>query len=108
MLFRSVQSEWQPGQVWRARDPTGQRFGVKPRLTILRVTLDPDGAVKQLRVARTSQLDFLDHEAERAFSAAGPFPNPPRDLQRNGEVEFQFGFMFEVSSNKFKFFRVPQ
>jgi TonB family protein len=102
-----VQSEWQPGVVWRSRDPNGQRYGIKPRLTVLRVTLDPEGAVKQLQVARTSQLGFLDDEASRAFSAAGPFPNPPRDLVRNGEVEFQFGFMFEVGSNKFKFFRVP-
>lgn len=102
-----VQSEWQPGTVWRSRDPNGQRYGIKPRLTVLRVTLDPEGAVKQLQVARTSQLGFLDDEASRAFSAAGPFPNPPRDLVRNGEVEFQFGFMFEVGSNKFKFFRVP-
>jgi TonB family protein len=103
-----VSSEWEPGSVWRTRDPSGNRYGVRARLTILRVKLDPDGAVKHLDIAKKSGLEFLDDEAERAFSAAGPFPNPPRDMMRNGEIEFQFGFMFEISSQKFKFFRVPQ
>lgn len=103
-----VASEWEPGAVWRTRDPSGNRYGIRPRLTILRVTLDPEGAVKHMDIAKKSGLEFLDDEAERAFSAAGPFPNPPRDMLRNGEIEFQFGFMFEISSQKFKFFRVPQ
>lgn len=103
-----VSGEWEPGSVWRSRDPTGQRYGVKPRLTILRVTLDVEGALKHMAVQRKSGLEFLDDEAERAFTAAGPFPNPPRDMLRNGEIEFQFGFMFEVSTHRFKFFRVPQ
>ncbi len=103
-----VASEWEPGTVWRGRDPSGNRYGVRPRLTILRVKLDPEGAVKHMDIAKKSGLEFLDDEAERAFSAAGPFPNPPRDMMRNGEIEFQFGFMFEITSQKFKFFRVPQ
>ncbi len=98
-----VSDEWEPGKVWRARDPTGQRYGVKSRLTIVRVTLDPDGALKHLRVAKESGLDFLDDEARRAFAAAGPFPNPPAGLRNaQGEIEFRFGFLFEITSQRFR------
>ncbi len=98
-----VSEEWEPGKVWRSRDPTGQRYGVKSRLTIVRVTLDPDGALKHLRVAKESGLDFLDDEARRAFAAAGPFPNPPVGLRNaQGEIEFRFGFLFEITSQRFR------
>lgn len=98
-----VSQEWEPGRVWRERDPTGQRFGVKNRLTIVKVTLDPEGALKHLKVAKDSGLEFLDDEARRAFAAASPFPNPPAGLRNgNGEIEFQFGFLFEISSQRFK------
>jgi TonB family protein len=102
-----VASEWEPARVWRSRDPTGVKYGVKDRLTVLRVTLDPDGALKRMLVQHRSGLEFLDEEAERAFSAAGPFPNPPNGLRNDrGEIEFQFGFMFEISTQRFKFQRI--
>ena len=104
-----VSSEWEPGSVWRSRDPQGNRFGVRDRLTILRVTLDPEGALKQLAVRQQSGLEFLDDEARRAFAAAGPFPNPPDGLRNErGEIQFEFGFMFEISTRRFKFYRVQQ
>jgi len=98
-----VAQEWEPGKVWRQRDPTGQRYGVKDRLTIVKVTLDTEGALKALRVSKECGLEFLDEEARRAFAAASPFPNPPVGL-KNGhdEIEFQFGFMFEISSSRFR------
>lgn len=104
-----VRTEWNPARVWRSRDPTGKRYGVRDRLTVVRVTLDPDGGLKAIRVAQRSGLSFLDDEARRAFTAAGPYPNPPRGLQNgNGEVEFKFGFMFEISSARFRFYRMGQ
>lgn len=99
-----VASEWDPSTVWRMHDPTGQRYGAKDRYTVLSVTLDREGALKRVRVQRQSGLEFLDGEAERAFHAAGPFPNPPRGLQNDrGEIEFPFGFMFELSTQRFRF-----
>ena len=105
MSFKDkVATEWDPGEVWRTRDPTGQKYGSKDRFTTLTVTLDPQGALKRLRVARQSGLDFLDGEAERAIHAAGPYPNPPQGMQNErGEIEFNFGFMFELSSQRFRF-----
>lgn len=104
-----VRREWDPSTVWRSRDPTGKRYGVRDRLTVVRVTLDQEGSVKALRVHKPSGLSFLDDEATRAFSAGGPYPNPPAGLvNENGEVEFQFGFMFEISSSRFRFYRMDR
>ncbi len=101
-----VGGEWNPVSVWQSRDPNGRRYGVRDRLTIVRVRLDPTGQVKDLQVRKPSGLSFLDDEAMRAFSAAGPYPNPPAGLvNERGEVEFQFGFMFEISASRFRFFR---
>lgn len=104
-----VRDEWNPAQVWQAHDPSGKRYGVRDRLTVVRVRLDPQGAVKELRVQKPSGLSFLDDEATRAFSAGGPYPNPPAGLvNEQGEVEFQFGFMFEISSSRFRFYRMDR
>jgi TonB family protein len=104
-----VRSEWQPAEVWRSRDPTGKRYGIRDRLTVLRVTLDPEGLLREVQIARQSGLGFLDDEARRAFAAAGPYPNPPRGLLNDrGEVQFNFGFMFEISTSRFRFYRVEE
>ena len=108
-LKERVARVWDPVQVMRSRDPTGNRYGVRDRLTTLHVVLDGEGAVKRIAVAKHSGLEFLDDEAQRAFTAAGPFPNPPAGLRnQNGEIDIQFGFLLELSSNRFKFFRMPQ
>ena len=104
-----VRDEWNPAQVWQSHDPSGKRYGVRDRLTVVRVRLDPQGAVKGLRVQKPSGLSFLDDEATRAFSAGGPYQNPPAGLlNEQGEVEFQFGFMFEISSSRFRFYRMDR
>jgi len=101
-----VRSEWNPTGAWRSRDPSGKRFGVRDRLTVLRVRLKNTGDLKSIQVHKQSGLGFLDAEARRAFMAAGPYPNPPRGLvNEHGEVEFQFGFMFEISASRFRFHR---
>jgi TonB family protein len=104
-----VRDEWSPAEVWRQRDPNGKRYGVRDRLTVVRVTLDQGGDVKKVDVHRKSGLGFLDDEARRAFLAAAPFPNPPDGLRNEaGDIEFKFGFMFEISSSRFHFYRVPR
>lgn len=100
-----VKSEWDPGPVYRSRDPNGNAFGKRDRYTILSVVLDRSGAVAQLEVAHKSGLDFLDEEAVRAFSAAGPFTNPPTGLiDDRGRIVFRFGFLLEFGSASGSFF----
>lgn len=101
---RAVERQWRPAEVYRQRDPTGRAYGVKDRYTLLRVTLDPQGKLVKLVTTRDSGLDFMDAEARRAFTQAGPFPNPPEGLvAESGTIVFEFGFYFEITAGRFGF-----
>ena len=100
-----VRQEWDPVTPYRRRDPTGEVFGKKDRLTILGVVLDSNGNVERLEVIRRSGLPFLDDEAIRAFRQAAPFVNPPKGLaDENGKIAFRFGFLLEIESSTRSFF----
>ena len=100
----AVRRHWHPDRVYRQRDPTGRVYGVKDRYTVLRVTLDEGGHLRDLLTTKDSGLSFLDDEAVGAFRRAQPFPNPPSGmLDELGRVVFQFGFYFELSSGRQRF-----
>lgn len=94
-----VQEHWHPDEVYRRRDPNGSIYGRTSRLTIVRVQLKPNGRLANVALESPSGLEFLDDEALQAFRAAQPFPNPPRQLvdATDGLINFQFGFLFELS-----------
>jgi len=95
----AVREEWAPNDVWRSRDPSGVTYGVKPRYTVIRVTLDRDGKVVKLVTKKECGVAFLDTEARRAIKAAQPFRNVPGGLvEDTGYVTFSFGFLFEIKS----------
>ena len=96
---KQVQEHWHPDEVYRRRDPTGAIYGHTNRLTMLRVQLKPDGHLANVALDLPSGLEFLDDEAIQAFREAQPFPNPPRGLvdANDGLVNFQFGFLFDLS-----------
>lgn len=99
-----VRDNWNPGGEYRRRDPTGRVYGVADRYTLLRVTLTPSGDISRIGVIKKAGAEFLDEEAWRAFREAGPFPNPPEGLVGDdGQITFEFGFLFEISSGP-KFF----
>jgi len=96
-LKRSVAQNWDPGSVWRRRDPTGQVYGSKTRVTEVRVSLSTQGALAKIVVTAPSGVNELDDEAVRAFSQAAPFVNPPKELAgSDGLITFAFSFYFEV------------
>lgn len=101
-LKRDVAQNWHPDVVYLRRDPQGNIYGTKDRLTVLRVTLKPDGSVDDIYVAKQSGVDFLDDEAVRAFREAQPFVNPPTGLvdARSGRISFSFGFHFQIGGNR--------
>lgn len=95
---QSVGQQWNPSQQLRLRDPTGNVYGARDRYTLLTITLDRDGHLKDAYVEKSSGLDFLDLEAIKAFERAQPFPNPPPGiLTADATVRFQFGFFLEMS-----------
>ncbi|GEJ58013.1 TonB family protein [Anaeromyxobacter diazotrophicus] len=98
-IKQAVATQWQPSESLRLRDPTGERFAYKDRVTVVSVTLDAAGSLKGLQVQRSSGVDFLDATALEAFRKAQPFVNPPRGLANDrGEIAFVFGFYLEVGS----------
>lgn len=68
-------------------------FGSK--VTRLVITLDDKGILTRVQVRTTSGLEDLDDAAVDAFRAAAPFPNPPRDLIKNGIVQINWDFILE-------------
>jgi TonB family protein len=95
---QSVGQQWNPAQQLRLRDPTGNVYGGRDRYTLLTITLDQQGRLKDAFVEKSSGLDFLDLEAIQAFERAQPFPNPPAGiLASDSMVHFQFGFFLEMT-----------
>ncbi|HEY3356571.1 MAG TPA: energy transducer TonB [Polyangia bacterium] len=104
---RAVADHWHPDRAYRRRDPGGNVYGFKDRLTVVKVELNAKGALRDIYVEHPCGIDFLDDEAVRAFKDAQPFPNPPRQLVgESGQISFKFGFLFELSSTPvFRVFR---
>jgi TonB family protein len=105
---RAVAQQWHPGRVYRRHDPTGNIYGFRSRLTVLKITLNKNGSIAKVVLKKPCGLSFLDNEATRAFKAAGPFPNPPRRLinKKSGKITFSFGFLFEIMRGpNFRIFR---
>lgn len=101
-MKRQVAQNWHPDQVYLRRDPNGNIYGTRDRLTVLRVSLNPNGSVAKIYVAKQSGVDFLDDEAVRAFNEAQPFPNPPGGLvdPKSNLITFSFGFHFQIGGDR--------
>ncbi len=107
-IKQQVAAAWDPMSPLEARDPDRSMFGYKDRFTLLGVTLDDSGHVKDLKVEQTSGAEFLDRAALSAFRNAQPFVNPPRGLvDQNGEIRFSFGFFLEVGRPGLRVYRQP-
>jgi TonB family protein len=99
---------WNPGKVYKKNDPDGSYYGFKNWVTFLKITLDSHGKILRIIIIKPSGLTFLDKEALRAVNAAGPFPNPPKEIinKKSGKITFKFGFIVEVTTKlDFKMFR---
>lgn len=108
---RQVAENWHPDVAYRRRDPGGNVYGFRDRLTVLRVSLTPQGRLKDVALDKPCGVDFLDDEALSAFKAAQPFPNPPSGLvdKESGMISFRFGFLFEISHRPgFRIFRYEE
>jgi TonB family protein len=101
-----VRKHWFPVQAYRRSDPTGKIYGVKDRLTVLGITLSKDGQLTRIVTLKNSGNPQLDQAARTAFRKAAPFVNPPVGLVRGETIQFRFGFLFEIGTKRFKFFRM--
>ncbi len=107
-IKQAVASAWDPVSPLEARDPDRTMFGYRDRFTLLGVTLDGGGHVKNLVVEQTSGVDFLDRAAVAAFESAQPFVNPPRGIvDGTGEIKFSFGFFVDMGRAGLRLYRAP-
>lgn len=88
---KDIQGHWRPLPLLYRLDPTGRLLD-QERKTLLYVILDKDGYILDVKLYKSSGVDFLDDEAVRALTACKQFPNPPKGLIKDGRVEFFFGF----------------
>jgi TonB family protein len=98
---RAVAEHWHPDVDYRTRDPDGSVYGIADKYTVLQVTLNPDGSLREpVAIVKTCGVDFLDDDAIDAFRMAAPFPNPPQDLvdPTTHTITFKFGFLFEIDA----------
>lgn len=104
-IKQAVSSTWNPQRALDQRDPDRSLFGSRDRYTLLTVTLDNTGSLKDVVVKKTSGVEFLDKTTIEAFKRAQPFANPPPGIvEPNGEIRFTFGFYLEVGHG-FQIFR---
>jgi len=74
-------------------DPSGHMYSFKDRRTIVEYTLDRDGEVKDVHIAESSGVSYLDQVAVDAFRRAQRFPNPPPGLfNETGTARLGFAF----------------
>ncbi|PIK14222.1 energy transducer TonB [Halobacteriovorax sp. JY17] len=63
------------------------------KVTSLRITIDQQGNIIEVKVKSTSGVNELDTAAIESFNRAGPFPNPPAGLIKNGRAQIEWGFV---------------
>jgi TonB family protein len=86
---QAVSARWDPNGRLRAKN---REVGLDDRVTVLHISLRPDGSLAEAFVAKSSGIDELDQEAVRSFEKAQPFANPPAALVERGAIQFSFGF----------------
>ncbi len=62
-------------------------------VTGLTIMLDSRGEIVEILLKSTSGVQELDDAAVEAFNQAGPFPNPPKGMIKNGRATIEWGFV---------------
>jgi len=63
------------------------------KITSLQITIDKKGNIIDVFVKSTSGINELDEAAIESFNRAGPFPNPPSGLVKDGSAKIEWGFV---------------
>lgn len=62
-------------------------------VTALQIELNERGEIVKVRVNAASGVKELDNTAIRTFNEAGPFPNPPKKMLKNGRAYINWSFV---------------
>ena len=66
-------------------------------LTSLVIKMNSKGEIVHIQLNSTSGVQELDEVAITSFNEAGPFPNPPKNMLKDGVATIKWGFA--VTSN---------
>jgi TonB family protein len=62
-------------------------------LTSLVININSNGEIIKVKIKSTSGIKELDEAAIKSFNQAGPFPNPPKGMIKNGIATIEWGFV---------------
>jgi TonB family protein len=65
----------------------------KNHITSLVIDLNDKGEIVRVHIRSTSGVKELDDAAVDAFNQAGPFPNPPKKMLKNGIATIEWSFV---------------
>lgn len=87
---RSVQEKAQ------ALYKSGRAIASADHITAMTVTLNERGEIVEAVIKSSSGVRELDQAAVESFNQAGPFPNPPKDLLKDGRAVIEWGFVVKT------------
>ena len=64
-------------------------------ITSLIVTINHQGQITQVLLQGTSGVRELDNAAIESFNKAGPFPNPPQEMMKQGQASIKWSFVVQ-------------
>ncbi len=73
-----------------SRVPASQSY-----ITQLLIKMDSLGVIEKIAIKGESGIKDFDLAAIKAFNQAGSFPNPPKDLVKNGQILLDWGFILK-------------
>lgn len=98
-IKKKLRQHWEPlvhakvrSMVKKGREIASTEVSLSTRVVI---TLDESGLLRRVQVSTTSGLEDLDDAAVEALQEAAQFPNPPKDLVREGFVTLNWDFILE-------------
>jgi TonB family protein len=62
-------------------------------LTSLVININSKGEIIKVKIKSTSGIKELDEAAIKSFNQAGPFPNPPKGMIKDGVATIEWGFV---------------
>jgi protein TonB len=76
---------------------SGRKIASADYITSLQVSMNHRGEIVAVKILGASGVKELDDAAVESFNAAGPFPNPPKELLINGTATIEWGFVVKSS-----------
>jgi len=92
---------WDPRAAIQRNDPL-RKLPTNDQKTVLEISLDPQGKVKDIEIIEKSIAAYIDQEAVLAVQKATPFSQPPQELF-DGKNQFKFRMGFYIHFQKLSF-----